>query len=90
MRVKDFNVPLGISHLHLCLVVIIKDGTKLLFMHFNQLIIKSRNDSKSLELYLLLTPGDILISDAAVGVLSCYFRLNVSGFWGDKTWEGWS
>lgn len=54
-------------------------------MHVNQLIIKSRNDSKSLELYLLITPGDILISDVTVGILSCYFRLNVSGFWGDKT-----
>lgn len=82
MRVKDFNVKLGISHLHLCLVVIIKDGTKLLFMHFNQVIIKSRNDSKSLELYLLITPGDILIS---VGLLSSYFVLNVSGFCGDRT-----
>lgn len=61
MRVKDFNVPLGIAHLHLCLVVIIKDGTKLLSMHFNQLIIKTRNDSKSLERYLLITLGDIHI-----------------------------
>lgn len=87
MRVKDFNVKLGISHLHLCLVVIIKHGTKLLFMRFNQLIIKRRYYSKSLELYLLITPGDILIS---VGILSSYFRLNVSGFCGDRTREGWS
>lgn len=61
---EGFNVPLGISHLQFCLVVIIKAGT----MHFNQLTIKSRDDSTSLELYLLITPADILTSEATVGI----------------------